>query len=179
MGESITRKADVRIVAATNADLARKVEEGSFRKDLFFRVKVLNIHVPPLRERTEDIPLLMDHFRRFFSEKFGKDIKGFSTAAIRALVNYSWPGNVRELEHLIERASLVSPSEIIEPEHFGMEDTAEEQQTSLVNKSGKVDREDLVRALEATGGKKIDAARMLGISRRTLYRKLHEHGLIK
>ena len=179
VGESITHKADVRIVAATNADLAQKVEEGSFRKDLYFRIKVLNIHVPPLRERTEDIPLLMDHFRRFFSEKFGKNIKGFSAAAVRALVNYSWPGNVRELEHLIERASLVSPNKIIEPEHFCMEETAEEQQSSLANKSPIVDREDLVRALEAAGGKKTDAARMLGISRRTLYRKLHEHGLIK
>ena len=134
-----------------------------------------------LLERHREVKGLkvMDHFRRFFSKKFGKDIKGFSTATVRALVNYSWPGNVSELEHLIERASLVSPSEIIEPEHFGMEDTAEEQQTSLANKSGKVDREDLVRALEAAEGKKTNAARMLGISRRTLYRKLHEHGLIK
>ena len=179
VGESITRKADVRIVAATNADLARKMEEGAFRKDLYFRIKVLNIHIPPLRDRTEDIPLLMDHFRRFFSEKFGRDIKGFSTAAVRAFVNYSWPGNVRELEHFIERASLVSPSEIIEPEHFDMENTAEEQQTSLSNKSGKVDREDIVRALEAAGGKKTDAARILGMSRRTLYRKLHEFGMLE
>ena len=179
VGESITRKADVRIVAATKADLARKMEEGAFRKDLYFRIKVLNIHIPPLRDRTEDIPLLMDHFRRFFSEKFGRDIKGFSTAAVRAFVNYSWPGNVRELEHFIERASLVSPSEIIEPEHFDMENTAEEQQTSLSNKSGKVDREDIVRALEAAGGKKTDAARILGMSRRTLYRKLHEFGMLE
>ncbi len=179
VGQSITRKADVRIIAATNADLAKKVAEGSFRKDLYYRLNVLNIHVPPLRERTEDIPLLMDHFRRAFSEKFGKNIKGFSSAAIRTLADYSWPGNVRELEHFIERAVLVSPNEIIEPEHFGMEDTAEKHQSSLVNKSGDVERNDLSQALKAAGGKKTDAARIMGISRRTLYRKLHKYGLLE
>ncbi len=179
VGESITRRADVRIIAATNADLAQKMEEGSFRKDLYYRIKVINIHVPPLRERTEDIPLLMDHFRRAFSEKFGKNIKGFSTAAVRALVNYSWPGNVREMEHFIERATLVTPIEIIEPEHFGMKDVTEEQQSNQVNKSGNVDRYDLSQALKAAGGKKTDAAKLLGISRRTLYRKLHKYGLLE
>jgi len=176
VGESRTRRADVRIVAATNADLSRKVEEGSFRKDLYFRLKVMCIHVPRLKERSEDIPLLIQHFCRHFAEKFGKHIRGVSTKAMRVLLQYPWPGNVRELEHALEHGVLLCPGDMIEPEHLP-EELQFHSITGNGKNSGKVDREELVQALEAAHGKKTDAARILGISRRTLYRQLHKHGL--
>ena len=159
VGDSRTRRADVRIVAATNADLARKVEEGSFRKDLYFRLKVMCIHVPRLKERSEDIPLLIQHFCRHFAEKFGKHIRGVSTKAMRTLLQYPWPGNVRELEHALEHGVLLCPEDMIAPEHL----PEELQQSASCNgrKTGKDDREELLQALEAAHGKKTDAAKYL------------------
>ena len=178
VGDSRTRRADVRIVAATNADLSRKVEEGSFRKDLYFRLRVMCIHVPRLKERSEDIPLLIQHFCRHFAEKFGKHIRGVSTKAMRTLLQYPWPGNVRELEHALEHGVLLCPEDMIEPEHLPEELLDYQGSNHSQKGSGKLDKEKLDQALRAAYGNKTEAARRLGISRRTLYRKLHKHGML-
>ncbi len=178
VGESKTRRADVRIVAATNADLAAKIEEGSFRRDLYYRLKVIHIRAPGLRERGEDIPLLIHHFCRHFAEKFDKPIRGVSTRTMRMLREHSWPGNVRELEHVLEHGTLLCSGGLIEPEHLPDEIFDIQESSRLQDSAGKVDQESLMSALQTAGGKKTEAARILGISRRTLYRKLHRYGLL-
>ncbi len=177
VGESKTSKADVRIVAATNADLVRKVAEGSFRKDLYYRLKVVNIHMPRLRERAGDIPLLVDHFCRLYAEKFKKPVQGVSPEAMRILLDYPWPGNVRQLEHALEHGVLLCSEEMVEPEHLPEEILEHNAGARHQQDSGAAEREKLVCALEAALGKKAEAARLLGVSRRTIYRKLHRYGL--
>ena len=178
VGESITRKSDVRVVAATNADLAEKVEEGTFRKDLYYRLKVMSIHVPPLRERREDIPQLIEHYCKHYAEKFGKPVKGVLHRAMRILMHHSWPGNVRELEHALEHGALLCPGEKIGVEHLPRELLAHHKELDTNPTSRELDQEMLARALQETQGNKTRAARKLGISRRTIYRKLHEYGLL-
>ncbi len=178
VGESITRKADVRVVAATNADLAEKVAEGTFRKDLYYRLKVMSIHVPPLRERREDIPQLIEHYCRHFSEKFGKPLKGVLHRAMHILLHHSWPGNVRELEHALEHGALLCPGEKIGMEHLPSELLSHNEELITSLNSMGLDRKMLIQALQDAQGNKTRAARNLGISRRTIYRKLHEHGLL-
>jgi len=174
VGGSRTREADVRIVAATNADLGRKVEEGGFRKDLYFRLKVLNIHVPPLRERAEDIPFFVDYFCKVFAKKFEKTSLKTGHETMSIFMRYSWPGNVRELKRALEHGALLCSGTKIEPEHLPRElfkQTVQKQTPPL-------DREGLIRALKAAQGRKCEAARMLGVSRRTIYRMIHQHGLM-
>ncbi len=177
VGESETRKADVRVVAATNADLGVKVKQGSFRKDLYYRLKVMSIHMPRLQERREDILLLINHFCRHFAEAFNKPIKNVSPGAMRLLLEHSWPGNVRELEHAMEHGVLLCPGGMIGPEHLPYELRIHDTQGHLKKSGQKVCRESLVRALQTARGNRTDAARILGISRRTLYRKLHKFKL--
>ncbi len=178
VGESKTRRADVRIVAATNADLAAKIEEGNFRRDLYYRLKVIHIRAPGLRERGEDIPMLIHHFCRHFAEKFDKPVRGVSTRTMRRLREHTWPGNVRELEHVLEHGTLLCPGGLIEPEHLPDEIFEVQESSRLQESVGKVDKESLADALRTAKGKKTEAARILGISRRTLYRKLHRYGLL-
>ena len=178
-GESKTRKSDVRIIAATNADIAGKVAEGSFRKDLFYRLKVVNIKVPVLQERKEDIPLLVNHFCRRFSDGFQKNINGISTEAMRVLMDYSWPGNVRELEHAIELGALLCQGDMIDVEHLPGELLDRSASDEFFKKPGTLCREDLVEALKIAKGKKTEAAKVLGLSRRTIYRKLQKFDMMK
>jgi PAS domain S-box-containing protein len=180
VGDSKTHQADVRIVAATNANLSRKVQEGSFRQDLYYRLKVMPVHLPPLRERSEDIPLLVNHFCKQLSEGFGKEICGVSPQVMRVLLDYPWPGNVRELEHALEHGALLCPGGEIELEHLPGELLAWQAGESELESPGRtgVDRQAISHALHAAKGKKTEAARQLGISRRTLYRKLHAFGLM-
>src|SRR5690606_15075163 len=111
VGGTEMRQVDVRVVAATNLDLRKEVREGRFREDLFYRLNVFPVRVPPLRERREDIPIFMSHFLRKFSERDGKAIFGFTGRAVNAMLSYNWPGNVRELENLIERGVILAPDE--------------------------------------------------------------------
>jgi len=143
VGESKTHKADVRIVAATNADLASRVEQGHFRKDLYYRLKVITISVPLLRERTEDIPLLIEHFCKHFAEKFGKTIKGVKPEVMKLMLKYTWPGNVRELEHVLEHGMLLCPEGLIDMEHLP-EELLDQEQTDpqLQLEAASVNRED-------------------------------------
>jgi len=118
VGGTKLKKVDIRLIAATNRDLAEKIREGTFREDLFYRLNIIPIHLPPLRERQEDIPLLAHHFLKKYCQEMGKDLKAFSSAAMEMLMHYSWPGNVRELENTIERAVIMTDEEMLLPRHF-------------------------------------------------------------
>ncbi|MCF8024677.1 MAG: sigma-54 dependent transcriptional regulator [Desulfobacteraceae bacterium] len=181
---------DVRIIAATNKELSQMVENGKFREDLFYRLNVVNIHVPPLSERTDDIPALAQHFVNLYAERNRKKIKGFTPQAMDSLLKYAWPGNVRELENMVERAVILSPGEYITEKDLPLNISNPETQTP--QKSGplgissndaaessldKIERSAIVSALDRADGNKSEAARMLGITRRTLYNKLEKYGI--
>ena len=180
VGSSKTVSVDVRIISATNVDLAQKVQEGAFREDLYYRLKVLNILVPPLRERTDDIPLLVDFFCRHFSREFHKEILGVSNEVMRLFIHYEWPGNVRELKHALEHGCLLSQGGEVGMEHLPLEliDYGQVENISLKKDRPKeLTKEDLEKALARTQGNKVRAAEMLGIHRKTLYRKLARMGV--
>ena len=172
---------DVRIIAATNLNLTEEVKAKRFREDLYYRLNVIELRLPPLRERREDISLLVDAFMRKCAESRGKQIQGVSESALAMLVDYTWPGNVRELENVIERAVTLTRSEKIVPADLPSSiqgargdrrllDEAAERTLSLDD----VEKEYILKILEKTGGNKYQAAQMLGIDRKTLYRKLGE-----
>ncbi len=180
---------DVRIVAATNADLEQAVADGAFRQDLFYRLSVFPILLPPLRDRREDIPLLVDHFRRVFNEKLSKAVDDVSPAALVALEEHAWPGNIRELENLMERSILLAESSTLTPEDLpGLRPAvpvpaAPEELDSLGLKeyvrvhTARLERDRIQRVLEAEDGNVTRAARRLGISRKSLQTKMKEYGL--
>ncbi len=180
VGDVKTLDADVRIVTATNADLLKKVKAGLFREDLYYRLRVMPIHLPPLRERTEDIPLLVQHFCRGFSRTFNKKISGASNEVLRLFMEYQWPGNVRELEHALEHGALLCPGGEICLEHLPKDLLFHSDHSSPGKHCGRtrIDRQALVQALKAADGNKSAAARKLGISRRTIYRKLQAFGML-
>jgi two-component system response regulator AtoC len=177
---------DARIVAATNRDLKEMVAQGRFREDLYFRLNVIRIDVPPLRERPEDIPALVDHFVGHFNREFGKHVKGPNQEALDLLLAYAWPGNVRELRNVIERSILLESEEAILPEHLPLEivgaggSGAKVIQTRIHAEGGiptlaDVERMAIQHALEQTGGNKTLAAKKLLISRQTLRTKLKDY----
>ena len=184
LGSSGTVKVDVRIIAATHKDLDRMVEEGSFRQDLFFRLSVVPVELPPLRERSEDIPLLADFFLKRYSKKNKKDIKGFHPQALMLMTRYSWPGNIRELENSIERAVIlclgeqVTPGELppqMVPDDFVPATAKPGVPGGLTLKD--VEREAIRATLEQTGGNRSRTAKLLGIARQTLLNKIKEYDL--
>ncbi len=193
VGQDSPIQVDVRVIAATNADLRKKVEEGEFREDLYFRLRVIDIKLPPLRERTGDIPLLALHFLEKFSRRIGKDLTGISDQALDLLDRYPWPGNVRELEHVMERACVLCSGATISTEDIDLEPVSRERgETSALSPGAEEvsrvqassnglkdlpEHERIVAALKRTGGNKAKAARLLGIDRSTLYRKIREYGL--
>jgi two-component system response regulator HydG len=175
-------KVDLRLITATNLDLQEQVNRGSFRGDLYYRLKVMSIHLPKLTERKEDIPLLANHFLEKYSSPVDGKAKAISREALNLFLNYDWPGNVRELEHAMERAVLVCDSESIMPAHLPPE--IQLPQESHVGREGDKDRslEEVEKAhisliLKQAGGQKKKAASILGIDRRTLYRKLKNYGI--
>ncbi|MGV8081557.1 MAG: sigma-54-dependent transcriptional regulator [Syntrophales bacterium] len=182
-------KVDVRIIAATNRDLRQEISQGRFRDDLYYRLNVVNLAVPPLRERREDIPLLAQHFLSRFAEKNRKAIKGFTPRAMDGLLRYAWPGNVRELMNAIERGVVLARSEWLGEEdmaltfHGGVApaSAAPPEEPGLVVEGTSLDeleRAAILKTLEDTGGNKSEAARRLGITRRTLHKKLKQYGLM-
>jgi len=187
VGDSTTIKVDVRVVAATNRDLKEKVAEGSFRADLYYRLKVVQVVLPPLRERAGDLPLLVEHFRTLFNGKFGKSVSHLSREALESLARYGWPGNVRELEHVLEHAFVLSqgavisagelPGELKDAGERLPEPAGRQPAGPAAASRGKTDREALVKALEQAGGNKSRAALILGVDRRTVYRKLAQYGI--
>jgi len=175
VGDSTPIGIDVRIIAATNKDLDEQIRCNKFRQDLYYRLKVVGIHVPPLRERTRDILLLMDHFRRRFNQQTGKAIYGFSDEVKELLLNYPWPGNVRELEHAIEHGFVLSAGNIISMNNLPPEIRELTADTTRQEKMDEgITLDNIMKALEKTGGNKASAARLLGISRRTIYRKMDQ-----
>jgi DNA-binding NtrC family response regulator len=177
VGSLQPRKVDVHVIAATNRDLRAEVAAGRFRSDLFYRLNVVEIHIPPLRERREDIPYLTAAFVRASSERLSKSIAGLTPAAERALVSSPWNGNVRELRNVIERACIVAEGEFIsEREIMTALPVNAPAMTPLgperVERLSTMEREHIQRALEQAGGNKKAAAQMLGVSRRALYRRL-------
>jgi DNA-binding NtrC family response regulator len=190
VGSVQSRKVDTRIVAATNRDLRVEVAAGRFRSDLFYRLNVVELSVPALRDRREDIPYLTAAFVREFSGKFGKDIEGVSPAAERILMSGTWAGNVRELRNVLERACMLADGRALNERDVAaaMPVTLERPRpvappaaTSDASPDGLdgIEREHIIRVLAETRGNKLAAARRLGISRRTLYRRLERHGLAK
>jgi PAS domain S-box-containing protein len=185
VGDSRTRRANVRVLAATNVDLMDKIRQGLFREDLYYRLKVMIINLPPLRERTEDIPLLIAHFINHFQASFGKHIAKCSDEIMRLFMTYPWPGNVRELKYSLEHACILCPGGEIGLAHlpadllrFAQGHPMPLRTTPLPaqRRGGRgLTREDLERALAATGGNRAKAARQLGVDRRTLYRNMAKH----
>jgi transcriptional regulator with PAS, ATPase and Fis domain len=185
LGSTSPRKTDVRIIAATNKDLSKLVNEGNFRDDLYYRLNVVKVDLPPLSERREDIPLLIDAFIQKFNAKMGKQITGISDQARRFLLGYDFPGNVRELENIIEHAFVLCGGNRIDLDCLPKELTLKQKKTDLsVSLSlkeehpfGKAEAEILTKTLEKNGGSRVKAAEELGISRATLWRKIKRYGL--
>jgi DNA-binding NtrC family response regulator len=175
VGSSRTRRGDVRILSATNADLPAEVAAGRFRQDLLFRLNTIEIHVPPLRDRREDIPLLARHFLQSHAERYRKNVAGFEPAAMEALLAHSWPGNVRELDHAVERAVLMSTGGAIRAGDLALKrgvDGARLEDLSLEEVENLLVR----KAMDRFAGNVSQAARALGLSRSALYRRLEKHG---
>lgn len=181
VGESTPRRVDVRVIAATNSDLAQLVREGQIRNDLYYRLKVVPIHLPPLRERRGDIPLLVDHFVKKFRAETGKAIEGPTDEAMAALLTYPWPGNVRELENAIEHAFVCCPGGRFSTAHLPAEVGAPEWISAKASPPLKsleaAERDVLIRILQEAKGNQGAAARALGIARNTLWRKLKNYGI--
>jgi two-component system NtrC family response regulator len=174
---------DARVISATNLDIAKAIQEGLFREDLYYRIAVITINLPPLRERGEDIMVLAHYFLKRADKEYNKKVRGFSTAAVELLESYEWPGNVRELENRIQRAVILSDSALIEPEALGFTERSMQPRTSLMqgltlkDARDRVEREMIFSATESHGGNISKAAEVLGISRPTLYDLLKKHGL--
>ena len=165
---------NVRIIAATHSNLTQLVEEGRFRSDLFYRLNVMQLHIPPLHKRKEDIPLLVSHFCKIYSKKFNKHIRGVEPEVMNFFLNCSWPGNVRQLKHVLEYAFIVCKSDLIQMQHLPENLlNANREPLRQGNSEMKIISEEKIReALAKTGGNKALAAKLLGISRQTIYRKL-------
>ncbi|HEV2388846.1 MAG TPA: sigma-54 dependent transcriptional regulator [Candidatus Acidoferrales bacterium] len=177
VGSSITRRVDVRILSATNADLRAEVAAGRFREDLLFRLNTIEIHLPPLRERKQDIPLLALHFLRRYAERYHKPLAAFDDSALQLLARYSWPGNVRELDHSIERAVLLAQTGTILPSDLSLESSREAPARLEEMSLEDVERILIQKAMGRYGGNVTQAARALGLSRSALYRRLQKHVL--
>ncbi len=192
LGDNRTIKVDVRIVAATAKDLSQSVREGKFREDLYYRINVLSMIIPPLRERKEDIRLLVEHFREKYNQRLNTDIQGVSPDAMHLLLEYKWPGNVRELENVIERAMVLTENKIIQvedlppqlkPGHQGIGDSCTQipgldNSILSIKKGSKIlERVLIKRALEKTGGNKTQAAQLLEISLPALLYKMKDYGI--
>jgi transcriptional regulator with PAS, ATPase and Fis domain len=185
VGSAETKKVDVRVIAATHRSLEQMVKESKFREDLYYRLKVISIHLPPLRERLEDLPELVSHFLSVHSEKNHKRISHVSEDAMTELKRYSWPGNIRELEHSIERAVAMSSGNVLFPEDFPEEiRQSSSVDMPLPNASGDpnrsledVEKEHILRVLKEVNYNKSKASDVLGIDRATLYRKAQKYGI--
>lgn len=175
LGDSATMKSDVRIIAATNRDLLHRVREGRFREDLYYRLKVVEVSLPPLKQRLEDLPLLVGHFISRFNKKYCKDISFITSEVQKAFMGYSWPGNIRELEHTLEHAFIVSRSETIGMEALPMYFNLPAARGGHASpRPRKADVDSILGAIERAAGNKSKAAKLLGISRQTLYRLLSQ-----
>jgi DNA-binding NtrC family response regulator len=178
VGSSTTRKVDVRMISATNADLRKEAAEGRFREDLFFRLNTVEIALPPLRDRREDIPALAAHFLARYADRYRRQLQGLEPAALQAMVTYAWPGNVRELDHTLERAVLMARGTRIETADLGLNPQRSGPTQNLDDMSLEAVEAILIRkALSRAQGNVSHAAEALGLSRGALYRRIEKYGL--
>jgi DNA-binding NtrC family response regulator len=189
IGSSKTVKVDVRLITATNKDLTQQIKKGEFREDLYYRINVVPIMIPPLRDRKEDIPLLIEHFIKKINEENGKKVKGVSEEALAWMTQYDWPGNVRELENLIERMVALTPNEYIQPRELpfssperprtnGLKESILQGSVSLLKAEEEFERELISDALKRVNNVQSHAAELLGISRRILKYKIDKLGIL-
>ncbi len=170
-------KVDVRVISATNKDLTKAIERQEFREDLYYRLNVVNIDLPPLRERKEDIPLLAEHFLNKFASDNRKGIEGFSPESMEFLLDYDWPGNVRELENAVERAVILARDSVVAVGDLRQRGMASVGSARAGKNLKEIEREHILSILRETGDNYSEAARILGISRMTLYNKVKEYGI--
>ncbi len=176
IGSSKVVQLDVRIICATNAPIYDMVKNGTFRQDLFYRIKTIEIKLPPLRERREDIPLLTKYYLEEFSKRYNKDVE-LDDALLQKLANYSWPGNIRELQHSVERAVILGKGPLLKAEDFQLSPTVESGADLTTLNLSDVEKNVIKHALKKCNGNLTKASEELGIGRTTLYRKIEEYGL--
>jgi len=187
VGDVRTMQVNVRIIAATNRDLTEEIRKGNFREDLYYRLNVISIDIPPLRARKGDVAALVKNFLQFYSEKTKRGIKGISSEAMKLLLDYPWPGNVRELENVLERAVVLSTSEVLGvdvlPDHMlhgpvTVPQAAGGENYSLKEVLKEPEKQIICKALEQAGWNRKKAAHLLNINRTTLYNKMKEYQLL-
>jgi transcriptional regulator with PAS, ATPase and Fis domain len=166
---------DVRVIAATNRDLQKMVQDDKFREDLWFRLNVVRIKVPPLRERRTDIPFLVQHFLKKYNDRYSLDTR-LANSGLKALMDYTWPGNVRQLQHMVERLVILAPGGRIDEDAVAQAMSATQPRERPTESLADTEAEQIRRVLTATGGNKSRAAKILGIERKTLYRKIERLG---
>ncbi|HSQ03357.1 MAG TPA: sigma 54-interacting transcriptional regulator, partial [Burkholderiales bacterium] len=185
VGGSADIRVDVRVIAATNRDLEEAVREGKFREDLYYRLNVMQIRIPPLREHVSDIPLLMSFYLDMFNREFRKQVRGATDDAMAQLASYRWPGNIRELRNAVERAMLLADGEWLAPEHFPMSSGTRRQTGQGIELPDdglsleQVERELVVQALNRTGWNQTKAAALLGLNRDQIRYRVEKFGLEK
>jgi two-component system response regulator AtoC len=182
VGSTHPIRVDVRIIASTNRDLKKEVEESRFREDLYYRLNVINIYVPPLRERREDIPLLVEHLIHRHNIEMKKSYKGVDNAAMKILMSLPWKGNIRELDNILERAMILGNDEWITAQDLPLSEISEKERRLVVGHelSGALEayeKSHIENVLEETGGDRTRAAKLLGLSRSSLYRKMERLGI--
>ncbi|MFQ5639020.1 MAG: sigma-54-dependent transcriptional regulator [bacterium] len=179
VGSNISKSFDIRLICATNKPIHQMVAENKFRQDLLYRINTVEIQLPPLRERQEDIPLLLNFFLELYSKKYQKQTKRFNTAVLKKLQNYHWPGNVRELQHAVERAVIMSDSNVLQPFDFFFTPTAQQQDGLVFDRYNLevVEKVVIQKTLTKHSGNISKAARELGLTRTSLYRRLEKYGL--
>ena len=177
LGSNKTLRVDVRLIAATNKEMKEVVKNGDFREDLYYRLNVINITIPPLRERKEDIPELAEHFLRKYGKKMGKQIDGFKPGATEILNNYPWPGNARELENVVERGVILCDNSMIGLEDLSISAPRAETEMSANPSLEEIEKDYILRVLRENGGNQSKASQILGIDRKTLYLKLKKYGI--
>ncbi len=179
LGSNQPRPIDIRLICATNMPIYEMVQQKKFRQDLLYRINTVEIHLPPLRERREDIPLLIEYYIKVYARKYRKSIRGISPAAMKKLQRYDWPGNVRELQHAVERAIIMSEGKMLQPGDFWFPSTPSTLEALALNNYNLQEVEKMVirKALDLHGGNISKAARELGLTRTSLYRRLEKYGL--
>lgn len=179
VGSSIAKPVDIRLICATNLPAEELLSEKRFRQDLLYRINTVEIKLPPLRSRKDDIPLLAEHFLHVYSQKYNKPVKRISTGALQTLAGYHWPGNVRELQHAIERVVILSESETLQPDDFSFSThtPSSEHQGITTYHLDEAEKMIIIRAVSKHGGNLTKAAKELGITRASLYRRLEKYGL--
>jgi transcriptional regulator with PAS, ATPase and Fis domain len=179
VGATRSKSIDVRLICATNNNIHQMVSESAFRQDLLYRVNTVEIHLPPLRDRSGDIPLLANHYTKLYSKKYKKNLKGISSTAIKKLSQYAWPGNVRELQHAIERGVIMTDTDILQPEDFilsSQTSKSNDLEISTYNLD-EVEKQIILKVMKQSQGNISQAAQELGITRASLYRRMEKYDL--